>query len=126
MTRLPLDALLAGLRGMLLRIYDPDAFCRRAIRALEYWNPRSHQHAPPVPFWYQVNVVLVSMWRQGILGSYRKQYWKFLGQLIGRWGTDRRKLYLGFVTLLSAQHFLRYAEEVANEIEVEMRAAETR
>ena len=124
-TRLPLRELLGGLRGMLLRVYDPDAFCRRAIRALEYWNPRSHQHAPPVSLWYQVKVVLASMWRQGVLGSYRKEYWTFLGQLVGRWGTDRRKLYLGFVTLLSAQHFLRYAEEVVNEIEAEMRAAET-
>ncbi len=123
-TRLPLLELLAGLRGMLLRIYDAETFCRRGLRALEYWNPRSHQHAPPVSFGYQVRVVLVSMWRQGVLGNYRKQYWEFLGQLVGRWGRDRRKLYLGFVTLLSAQHFLCYAEEVVNEIETEIRAAD--
>jgi hypothetical protein len=68
--------------------------------------------------------VLASLWRQGVLGTYRAQYWRFLGELVRRWGTDRRKLYLGFVTLLSAQHFLRYAEEVADEIEAEMRTAE--
>jgi radical SAM superfamily enzyme YgiQ (UPF0313 family) len=119
-TKLPLGELLAGLRGMLERIYSPAAFCQRAIRALEYWKPRKQQHAPPVPCWYQLQVVIGSMWRQGVRGNYRRQYWEYLGQLIGRWGRDRRKVYLGFVTLLSAHHFLRYAEDVAREIGVEM------
>ncbi|HEX6086965.1 MAG TPA: B12-binding domain-containing radical SAM protein [Thermoanaerobaculia bacterium] len=119
-TRLPLPVLLGGLRGMLARIYDPAAFKQRALRTLEYWKPRRAQHAPPVSFWYQVKVVTGSMWKQGIRSDYRAQYWDFLGKLVGRWGRDRRKLYLGFVMLLSAHHFLRYAKEVMKELDDEL------
>jgi radical SAM superfamily enzyme YgiQ (UPF0313 family) len=125
-TRLPLPQLLAGLRSMLQRIYDPDAFVKRAVRALELWSPRPTQHAPPVSFLYQVQVVIGSMWRQGVLGNYRRQYWEFLGQLVGRWGRDRRKLYLGFVALLSAHHFLRYAADVVRELEQEIESEKRR
>jgi radical SAM superfamily enzyme YgiQ (UPF0313 family) len=119
-TVLPLPELLSGLRSMLHRIYSPEAFCNRAIRALEYWNPRAHQHAPPVAFWYQFKVVLGSMWQQGVRGNYRRQYWDFLGKLVGRWGRDRRKLYLGFVALLSAHHFLKYAADIVRELDAEL------
>jgi len=123
-TRLPLGTLLGGLRGMLLRIYTPEAFFTRAIRALEYWKPRARQHAPPMSFWHEVRVVVGSMWLQGVWGSYRLRYWKFLAELVGRWARDRRKLYLGFVILLSAHHFIRYAADVARDLEQEMRTAE--
>jgi radical SAM superfamily enzyme YgiQ (UPF0313 family) len=124
-TRLPLVELLAGLCSMLRRIYSPDAFVKRAIRTLEYWNPKAQQHAPPVSFWYQFKVVIGSLWKQGLLGDYRKQYWELLGQLLGRWGRDRRKLYLGFVMLLSAHHFLRYARDVIEELESEIARIES-
>jgi hypothetical protein len=63
------------------------------------------------------------MWLQGVWGSYRLPYWRFLAELIGRWARDRRKLYLGFVILLSAHHFIRYAADVARDLEEEMRTA---
>jgi radical SAM superfamily enzyme YgiQ (UPF0313 family) len=121
-TKLPLPQLLAGLRGMLQRIYAPEAYFRRAIHALEHWKPRRHQHAPPVFFWYEVGVILGSMWQQGVLSRYRFSYWRFLGELLIRWGRDRRKLYLGIVMMLSAHHFLRYAASVIGELDGELEA----
>ena len=123
-TRLPLGELLGGLRGMLLRIYSPEAFFERAIHALERWKPRARQHTPPVSFGYRVRVVVGSLWRQGVCGGYRRRYWRFLGELIVRWARDPRKMYIGFLTLLSAHHFIRYAADVAKDLEQEMRTAE--
>jgi hypothetical protein len=107
---------------MLRRIYSPEAFYHRATRALEYWKPGSGQHAPPVSMWYKIKVVTVSLWRQGVCSGYRKQYWEFLGQLLARWGRDRRKLYLGFIILLSGHHFLRYAVNVRKELDLNIQA----
>jgi radical SAM superfamily enzyme YgiQ (UPF0313 family) len=121
-TRLPLAEMLAGLRHMLRRIYSPEAYLHRGIRALEYWNPRRRQHAPPVTAWYQASIVIRSIWGQGLRGDYRRQYWEFFLRLLMRWGRDRRKLFLGFVILLSAHHFIRYAADVVSELESEMRA----
>jgi radical SAM superfamily enzyme YgiQ (UPF0313 family) len=122
-TRMPLPELLAGLRGVLQRLYAPEAFLRRGVRALEHWKPRRDQHAPPVPLRYRVSVVARSLWWQGVRGEYRRSYWDFLIRLVVRWRRDPRKLYLGFIVLLSAHHFIRYAARVVRELESAMREA---
>jgi hypothetical protein len=59
------------------------------------------------------------MWHQGLQSPYKQEYWKFLYQLIRRFGRHPAKLWLGFTVLLSAHHFLIYSREVAGELEQE-------
>lgn len=125
-TILPLPVLLRGLSGLLARLYAPETYFDRAFRSLEIWKPRPTQVPPSMPLSYDARALLASMWKQGVRSSYRKSYWKFLGRLIGNWGREPAKLWLGFMILLSAHHFLIYAREVADELEEECRAVEAR
>jgi radical SAM superfamily enzyme YgiQ (UPF0313 family) len=117
-TKLPLPVLLRGLSSLLFNLYDPTAFFARALRSLEAWKPQSTQHPPALPMSYNLRVLFASMWRQGVRSGYKKAYWKFLGILIWRWTKEPSKQWLGFMVLLSAEHFLVYSREVAAELEV--------
>jgi len=125
-TTLPLPVLLRGLSSLLARLYAPETYFERASRSLEIWKPRATQVPPSMPLSYDVRALLNSIWKQGVRSSYRKSYWKFLLRLIGRWGREPAKLWLGFTVLLSAHHFLIYAREVADELEDGCRAADER
>jgi radical SAM superfamily enzyme YgiQ (UPF0313 family) len=115
-TVMPLADLLGGMRRLLLEIYPPERFYERAWRSLAGWRPRKAQHAPPVGILYQIQVVLRSLWIQGVRAPYRAVYWRFLARLLARWSGDRRKLWLGFVVLMSGHHFISYAAETAAEL----------
>jgi radical SAM superfamily enzyme YgiQ (UPF0313 family) len=117
-TKLPLPVLLGGLSSLLFKLYEPGAFFERALRSLEVWNPKSTQHPPALPMSYNLRVLLASIWRQGVLSGYKKAYWKFLGILIWRWTKEPSKQWLGFMVLLSAEHFLVYSREVAAELDL--------
>lgn len=112
-TVMPLADLLGGMRRLLLGIYPPERFYERAWRSLAGWRPRKVQHAPPVGALYKIRIVLRSLWIQGVRAPYRAVYWRFLVRLLARWGRDRRKLWLGFVVLMSGHHFVAYAAETA-------------
>jgi radical SAM superfamily enzyme YgiQ (UPF0313 family) len=116
-TVMPLETILGGLSRMLLTIYEPGRFYERALRSLYYWKPRPQQHKPPVPLLYQTVIVLKSIWVQGVRSSYRRKYWMFFSRLMARWGTDPRKVWLGFIILMSGHHFIQYAAEVAREMD---------
>ncbi|MEO8127145.1 MAG: B12-binding domain-containing radical SAM protein [Bryobacteraceae bacterium] len=128
-TKLPLPVLLRGLSSLLARLYTPETYFQRAFRSLEIWKPQATQVPPSMPLSYDVRALLSSMWKQGIRSSYRGSYWKFLSRLIWNWGGQPAKLWLGFMILLSAHHFLIYAREVSEELENDCRtelAAEKR
>jgi radical SAM superfamily enzyme YgiQ (UPF0313 family) len=125
-TVLPSDVLLAGMQKTFLSLYSPSSFYRRAFLSLLHWNPSKHQRAPRYSITYKLGVVLRSVWHQGIRSSYRKAYWKFLLQLVWRWFFRPQKLWLGFTLLLSAQHFVDYAAEVAAQLERELQKGEKR
>ncbi len=116
-TRLATDTLLRGLRGMLLELYEPERFFDRALRSLEYWTPHSAQAAPQPPWPYRVRVSLSSLWHQGVLSSYRREYWRFLGAILRRWRNDPVRMWKARILLLSAHHFLQYARHAADELE---------
>ncbi len=118
-TKLPLPVLLRGLSRLLFELYEPKTFFDRAFRSLDVWKPRKTQHAPELPMSYNLRVLGASMWRQGVKSSYRKAYWAFLWLLISKWAREPAKLWLGFMVLLSAEHFLIYSREVAGELERE-------
>jgi len=59
------------------------------------------------------------MWRQGVRSNYRYAYWRFLSRLVWKWSREPAKLWLGFMVLLSAHHFLIYSRQVADALEQE-------
>ena len=125
-TNLPLPILLRGLSSLLGGLYEARPFFRRALRSLEVWSPRPSQVPPELPMSYNLRVLANSMWRQGLRSSYKAEYWKFLFQLLWRFGNKPAKLWLGITVLLSAHHFLIYSREVAEQLETECVAVEAR
>jgi hypothetical protein len=117
LTALPLDVLLGGLRRMLLELYEPKRFFSRAIRSLECWEPTSAQHAPMPSIWYQIRIAISSMWHQGVRASYRREYWRFVATVFRRWRSDPLRVWKASVMMLSAEHFVHYARQTADELE---------
>jgi radical SAM superfamily enzyme YgiQ (UPF0313 family) len=116
-TKLPTDVLLGGLRQMLLELYEPEQFFRRALKSLECWTPHPAQVAERPGFFYSARAVLSSLWLQGVLSSYRGPYWRFLGAIVRRWRNDPVRMSRAVVLLLSANHFIPYARETANVVQ---------
>jgi radical SAM superfamily enzyme YgiQ (UPF0313 family) len=116
-TVLPLPVLLGGLRQMLLDLYEPSSFFRRALRSLECWDPQPVQHAPPPSYWLIARITLSSIWHQGVRSTYRRAYWRFIGIVFQRWRGDPMRAWRAAVLLLSAHHFIGYAREVAADLE---------
>jgi radical SAM superfamily enzyme YgiQ (UPF0313 family) len=115
-TLLPLPFLLKGYRETLLNLYSPKAFYERAYRSLLIWKTSTLQKATRYGFRYNFEVVLRSIWSQGVFSSYRLAYWKFLFRLLGRWAFDPAKLWLGYTLLLSGHHFIHYSGSVVAEL----------
>ncbi|HEX4068391.1 MAG TPA: B12-binding domain-containing radical SAM protein [Acidobacteriaceae bacterium] len=124
-TRMPLLALLHGLAGLLLALYAPEAFFARAFRSIESWHPQPTQKAPELPMTYNLRVLFASMWRQGVRSNYRLAFWRFFLLMVRKWALQPAKLWLGFMVLLSAHHFVNYAKVAAGELEEHCRALET-
>ena len=99
----------------------PEAFFKRAFRSLEAWHPRG-QRPPSRPLSYNLRVFFASFWRQGVRSSYRRAYWRFLWPMAWNWARQPAKMWLGFMVLLSAHHFVIYARQVADELAVQCRA----
>jgi radical SAM superfamily enzyme YgiQ (UPF0313 family) len=76
-TKLPEAALVEGYRRLLSRLYQPRAYFERALRALSLQRrvPLRRQRRS---FGYLARAFLRSLWRQGVRGSYRWAYWRFL------------------------------------------------
>jgi radical SAM superfamily enzyme YgiQ (UPF0313 family) len=120
-TLLPFPVLLQGLRQILLSLYSPSAFYNRAYRSLVQWETVEEQKATSYPFSLLLGILARSIFHQGILSSYRRQYWKFLLQILTRWSRNPPKLSMGITILLSGHHFIKYAQDVAAELEAECR-----
>jgi Domain of unknown function (DUF4070) len=124
-TTMPLLSLLHGLAGLLRALYAPEAYFGRAFRSIESWQPRAEQRPPELPMMYNLRVLFVSMWRQGVRSDYRLAFWRFFLLIVRKWATQPAKLWLGYMVLLSANHFLNYAKVAAAELEAHCRALET-
>ncbi|MGH9325838.1 MAG: DUF4070 domain-containing protein, partial [Terriglobia bacterium] len=59
------------------------------------------------------------IWLQGLHSSYRKAYWKYFLKLLTRFPLNRAKLWMGVTILISGQHFIPYAGELARKVESE-------
>lgn len=118
-TVLPLPELLAGMKRMLLTLYDPRRFYERVFDSLERWQLQPEQRAPAISLLCLLRVVFKSVWKQGVLTGYRRAYWRFLGRLVLRYGLNAQKRRLGFELAFSGHHFIRYARHVAETLESE-------
>ena len=123
-TVLPLPILLRGLGGLLRGLYEPASYFSRAFRSLQVWRPRPWQGPPRVPVTWIARVIAASLWRQGICSGYRCAYWTFVFRLLRNWAFHPMKLWIGFMALLSAQHFIVYSRQVADELERTCRGLE--
>ncbi|HXX82499.1 MAG TPA: B12-binding domain-containing radical SAM protein [Casimicrobiaceae bacterium] len=118
-TTMPLPTLLHGLSGLLADLYEPSAYFRRALRSLEVLKTKPSQTVPDTPVWDDLRLLASSMWTQGVRSGYRRAYWGFLGTVVRRYRNDPVKLGMGLRALVAAQHFLIYAQQVADELERE-------
>ena len=123
-TVLPLPVLLRGLNTLLTGLYTPENYFGRAMRSLESWQPRPAQKPPELPLLYNLRVFGQSMWQQGVCSNYRLAYWRFLVTAIRKWAMQPAKMWLAFMVLLSANHFLKYARSVAEDLEDQCRMLE--
>ena len=123
-TVLPLPVLLGGLSKLLFWLYEPKSFFNRALRSLEVWQTHPTQKPPALPLTYNLRILAASIWTQGVRSSYRRVYWEFFWKLIRKFARDDAKMWMGFMVLLSAHHFLIYAREVANELKRECQSLE--
>jgi radical SAM superfamily enzyme YgiQ (UPF0313 family) len=116
---LPVPVLLRGLSTLLSGLYESKPFFERALRSLEVWRPRNTQVPPSLSMSYNLRAMAGSVWHQGLRSPYKREYWKFLYQLIRRFRSHPAKLWLGSMVLMSAHHFLIYSREVAAQLEQE-------
>ena len=117
----PLAELMAGAKRMLLTLYEPRRFYARVFDSLERWQVQPEQKPTAHSLRYLVGVMFKSIWKQGVRSGYRRAYWRFLGQLVARWGLTPQKRALGFELALSGHHFIQYARQVVETMEAESR-----
>jgi len=105
-TKLPLDVLLEGYSRVLEALFSPDAYFERCREHLRHWRAAATlERATTIE---DLRVVARSLWRQGIRGSYRRAYWRFLTWVVRH---DRRKLALAFAQACAGHHFITYTHE---------------
>jgi radical SAM superfamily enzyme YgiQ (UPF0313 family) len=105
-TKVAESTLLAIYRATLAQIYSPKEYFARCLRALRM-RPRSTGHFS-LPWRYALRCVLSSMWRQGVVGKYRKVYWRFLGQVLRH---TPRRLPRAVALAVAGEHMIRYTSD---------------
>ncbi len=115
-TIMPLPTLLHGLSRLLADLYDPKAYFQRALRSLEAWQPRPAQKPKVTTPWYDLRVLVLSVWTQGIKSTYRREYWSFFGTVVRRYRGSPTRLWMGLSLLLTAHHFVIYSQHVSEEL----------
>ena len=120
-TVIPAPILVRGYQKTLQAIYEPDNFFDRAWRSLQDWQTKQTQHPAKQPGPAGMAKILFrSLWHQGLRSSYKRAYWKFLLKLVSHYLFDHPRLWLGFTILISAHHFIPYAQEVVEKVGLEI------
>jgi radical SAM superfamily enzyme YgiQ (UPF0313 family) len=90
--------LIDGYQRILRTIYSPKEYFERASAFLSQLGEAAR---PPVVF-SDVMALCRSLWRQGIVHNYRKEYWKFLAQTVRR---HRRHFSKAITLAIMGHHF---------------------
>jgi radical SAM superfamily enzyme YgiQ (UPF0313 family) len=105
-TKLPEATLLRSYRQALEHIYRPDEYFARCRRALAL-RPTSTA-ALSLPWRYAVACLLRSLWHQGLRGSYRRAYWRFIVHVLRRMP---RRIARAVALAVAGEHMIRYTRE---------------
>jgi glucuronate isomerase len=65
---------------------------------------------------YDLRVLVLSIWTQGIKSTYRREYWSFFATVIRRYRGSPTRLWMGLSLLLTAHHFVNYSRHVSQEL----------
>ena len=109
-----------GHRGLLMKLFDPEAFFDRAGGELEEWNSGEARAVS----WREVLLAVPkSLFIQGVLSSYRRHYWRFLWRIAKN---SLAKLPRAFASAIYGHHFIRYTQDevIPELIEAEQRLAQ--
>lgn len=105
-TKLPEATLLETYSAALAEIYEPEQYFARCLRALEL-RPRTDARLS-LPWAYALRCVAGSIWRQGVTGSYRGAYWRFLGRTLAR---APKRIARAISLAVAGEHMIRYTQE---------------
>ncbi len=106
-TKLPVGQMLAGYRRVLETLYKPEVYFERCRRNLRQWRPRpgSRRRLLPKDF----AAALRALWGQGVQGSYRRAYWKFLAWVLRH---EPTKLARAIAQAAAGHHYITYTRRV--------------
>lgn len=105
-TKLAEDTLLETYANALEQIYEPDQYFARCLRALALRPDESGMAS--LPWAYAVACLARSIWRQGIRGSYRRAYWRFMGKVLRR---APKRIARAVALAIAGEHMIRYTRE---------------
>ena len=120
------EVLLRGQAKTLAAVYQPDVFYERAWRSMQRWQIKKTQHAAKHPGPLGILGILGrSIWQQGIKSSYRMAYWKYALRIVSHYALNPPKIWMAATVMISAHHFIPYAQEVVGKLERELQRGET-
>ncbi len=106
-TVMPARKMLAGYRRVLESLYHPEPFFQRCRDNLAQWRPAAGSLRPLVPRDFLSGLKAIT--GQGILGGYRKPYWRFL-----KWVLEKQpsKLPRAIAQAAAGHHYITYTRRV--------------
>jgi len=105
-TRVTESVLLEIYGKALARIYEPKEYFERCLRALRL-RPSSNA-SMRLPLRYALACLLRSIWRQGLTGSYRKDYWRFFAQVLRH---APRRIARAVALAVAGEHMIGYTQQ---------------
>jgi len=106
-TRLPVAQMMAGYRQVLESLYSPEAFFQRCRENIERWRPPAGAPRPLV--FRDFLAALRAIRGQGLTGSYRRAYWRFLTWVIRH---HPRMLKRALSQAAAGHHYILYTRDV--------------
>jgi hypothetical protein len=65
-----------------------------------------------------------SFWLQGVVSSYRIEWWRFVLRLLRHWSFSPAKRWWGLAILISGHHFVKYGGYAASQLQVALQKLE--
>jgi radical SAM superfamily enzyme YgiQ (UPF0313 family) len=105
-TKVPEITLLETYRATLAQIYSAKEYFARCLRGLKL-RTQAEGHLS-LPWRYALGCLVKSLWRQGVVGKYRKAYWHYLGQVLLH---APKRLPRAVALAVAGEHMICYTSE---------------
>jgi radical SAM superfamily enzyme YgiQ (UPF0313 family) len=105
-TKLNEAELLEGYARVMADLYSPRAYFDRAAKMLQLQPEFSSRLKHPA--WEGVRTVLRSLWHQGVVSRYRREFWRFVG-IVARKTPKRISRAVGLA--IHGEHMIRYTRD---------------